>query len=69
MTGYLNMNYIEDSANKNPSNTIAGVEADVFASLPKDDQAFLKLIESIGYTLDAMYARVIVKKGAQLNER
>jgi hypothetical protein len=59
------MTNICSQTDKNPSKTIAGVDADVFASLPKDDQAFLKLIDGIGYTLDSIHTRMLVKKGAQ----
>ena len=41
--------------------SIAGVRADVVSALPPDDIAFLRLLASMGLTLDSVYERISQK--------
>lgn len=38
--------------------TIAGIKAEVFSVLPAEDQAFLRMLEGAGITLDAIYEKI-----------
>lgn len=48
------MAIIQSHCNKN----IAGVNETVFATLPNEDQSFLRLLDSLGTTLDELHAKI-----------
>lgn len=38
---------------------VAGVSQEIFLTLPKEDQAFLSMIDRLGYSLDQLHEKAI----------